>query len=127
MREAGLKLNNVTKIHIECQNLTNEIHCIVSTADGTGTELHIPMQLDGIFLYFTTRNITQVEIDNCEYIKTVYLTPDAADRDLYDEDYSEREDAFLDFRGYLIYQQPKQQKFLDNSDIYELQVSQERY
>ena len=34
---------------------------------------------------------------------------------------------FFGFRGYLIDRQPKQQKFLDDSDIYELQVSQERY
>ena len=54
MREAGFKVNDVPKIHIERQNLTSESHCIVSTADGTGTELRIPMQLDGIFLYFPT-------------------------------------------------------------------------
>ena len=59
MREAGLKLNDVPKIHIKRQILTNDSHCIVSTADGNGTELRIPMQLDGIFLYFPTRNITQ--------------------------------------------------------------------
>ena len=54
MREAGLKVNKLPKIHIEHQNLTNESHCIVSTADGNGTELRIPMQLDGIFSYFLT-------------------------------------------------------------------------
>ena len=127
MREAGLKVNDVPKIHIERQNLTNEIHCIVSTADGNGTELRIPMQLDGIFSYFPTQKLTQEEINNCEYIKTVYLTPDAAEWDPYDEDYSEREDAFFDFRGYLIDRQPKQRFFFGDSDIYELHMSQERY
>ena len=29
MREAGLKVNDVPKIHIERQNLTNESHCLV--------------------------------------------------------------------------------------------------
>ena len=43
MREAVLKVNDVPKIHIERQNLTNESHCIVSTADGNGTNLRIPM------------------------------------------------------------------------------------
>ena len=45
----------------------------------------------------------------------------------YDEEYSERENAFFDFRWDLIYLQPKQRKVIDDSDIYELQVSQERY
>ena len=40
-REAELKFNYVPKGLIKHHNLTNEIHCIVSTADGTGTELII--------------------------------------------------------------------------------------
>ena len=36
MREAGLKLNDIPKIHTERQNLTNESHCIVSTTDSNG-------------------------------------------------------------------------------------------
>ena len=99
----------------------------MSTADGNGTELRIPMQLDGIFSYFPTRNLTQEEIYNCEYIKTVYLKPDAVEWDPFDENYSEREDAFLYLRGYLIDRQPKQRKLLDDSDIYEIQVSHDRY
>ena len=57
----------------------------------------------------------------------MYLAPDAAEWGPYDEDYSERENAFFDFSGYLIDRQPKQQKQFDDSDIYEVQVSQERY
>ena len=88
MREAGLKLNGIPNIHTKRQNLINESRFIVSTADGNGTELRIPMNLDGIFSYFSTQNLTQEEIDNCDYIKTVYLTPDAAEWDPYDEEYS---------------------------------------
>ena len=76
------------------------------------------MQLDGIFSYFTTRNITQEEIKNREYINTVYLTPDAAEWDPYDEGYPERENVFFDFRGDLIDLQPKQRKVLNDSDIW---------
>ena len=54
MREAVLKVYCILSIHIERQNLTNESHCIVSTVDGTGTELQITMQLYGIFSYFPT-------------------------------------------------------------------------
>ena len=85
------------------------------------------MQLDGIFSYFPTKNLAQEEIYNFEYIKAMYLTPDADEWDPYDEDYSEREDAFFGFRGDLIDRQLKQQKLLDDSDIYELKVYQERY
>ena len=52
--EAGLKVNDLPKTHIEHQNLTNESHYIVSTSDGTGTGIRIPMQLDRIFSYFPT-------------------------------------------------------------------------
>ena len=120
-------MNDIPKIHIKRQNLTNESHCIVSTTDGNGTELWMPMQLDVVFQCFPMRNSTQEEIDNCEYTKTVYLTPDATEWDPYDKDYSEKEDTFFYFRGDLIDRQPKQRKLLDDSDIYELQVSQERY
>ena len=53
----------------------------------------------------------------------MYLTPDAAEWDPYDEEWSEREDAFFDFRRDLIDLQPKQQKVLDDSDINEIQLS----
>ena len=39
----------------------------------------------------------------------------------YDEDYSEKDDSFFDFRGDLIDRQPKQ---LDDINIYELRVYQ---
>ena len=57
----------------------------------------------------------------------MYLTPDTDEWDPYYEDFSEREDAFFDFRVDLIDRQPKQQNFIDDIDIYELQVSKERY
>ena len=59
-------MNDAPKIHIESQNLTNESHCIVSTTDGNGTEFQIPMQLYGIFSYFSTRKLAHEENDNCE-------------------------------------------------------------
>ena len=123
MIEAGLKVNDVPKIHIDRQKLTNEIHCIVSTADNNGTEVRIPMQLDVIFSYFTMQKLTQEKIDKYEYIETVYLTPDEAEWDTYDEDYSESEDESLDFRGIFDRPPTETKKLLDDSDIYQLQVS----
>ena len=55
--------------------MTNETHCIVSRVDGddNGTNLNIRMKLDGIFSYFPTRKLTMDELEECEYIETVYL------------------------------------------------------
>ena len=109
--------------------MTNETHFIVSKDDGdnNGTNLHIHMKLDGIFSYFPTHKFTTNELENCEHIETVYLSPDAAQCDPYDEEYADSEDRFLDFRGYLVHRQPKRRKILDDSDIFELQVSEEQY
>ena len=60
-------------------------------------------------------------------METVYLSPDAAQWNHYDEEYAEAEDKFLEFRGDLIRRQPKSRKILDDSDLFELQVSEEHY
>ena len=85
------------------------------------------MKLDGIFSYFPTRALTQEEIENCEAMQTLHLTPDAAQWDPYDEDYAEAEDRFLDFRGDLVSRRAKRQKILGDAGVFELQVSDERY
>ena len=129
LREAGLIVNDVPKIDTRQEDLTNETHCILSKDDGdnNGTNLCIHMKLDGIFSYFTTRNLTMNELENCEYVETVYLSPDAAQWDTYNEEYADTEDRFLDFRGYLVHRQPKLWKILDDLDVFELQVSEEQY
>ena len=58
------------------------------------------------------------ELENCEHIETVYLTPDAAQWDPYDEAYAAAEDRFLDFRGDLIHRPPKRRKILDDADVF---------
>ena len=111
------------------EDFTNETHCIVSKDDGdnNGTNLNIHIKLDGILSYFPTRKLTMNELKNCEYIETVYLIPDAAQWDTYNEEYADVEDRFLDFRGDLVHRQPKRRKILDYSDIFQLQVSEEHY
>ena len=122
-------VNDVPKIHTRQGDLTNETHCIVSKFDGdnNGTNLRIYIKLDGILSYFPTRKLTMNKLDNCEYIEMVYLSLDAAQWDPYDEEYADEEDMFLDFRGYLVHRQPKRRKILDDSDIFELQESEEQY
>ena len=67
------------------------------------------------------------ELEEYEYMETVYLSPDAAQWNPYDEEYAELEDKFLDFWGDLIHRQPKRWKILDDSYVFELQVSEENY
>ena len=38
------------------------------------------------------------ELENVEYIETVYLSPHAAQWDPYDEKYADAEDRFIDLR-----------------------------
>ena len=49
MRENGIIVNKCAKIH--CEDPTREDHAIIFK----GYDLHIPLQLDGIFSYFVTR------------------------------------------------------------------------
>ena len=80
LREAGLIVNDVPKIHTRQEDFTNETHCIVSKddSDNNGTNLRIRMKLDGIFSYFPTHKLTMNELKNCEYTETVHLSPDSA-------------------------------------------------
>ena len=52
----------------------------------------------------------------------VHLSPYAAQWDPYNEECADAEEKFLYFRGDLVHCQPKRQKILDDSDIFELIV-----
>ena len=64
MREAGLIVNDVPRVHIWQEDLTNQTNCIVSMVEGddNGTNLNISIKLDGIFSYFPTRKLTMDEL-----------------------------------------------------------------
>ena len=79
LREAGLVVNDVPKIHTKRDELSVETHCIVANKEDNGIDLRIPIKLDGVFSYFPTRKLTEQEIDECEYIETLQLCPDADD------------------------------------------------
>eukprot|EP00956_Cyclotella_meneghiniana_P022884 scaffold43789_cov35-Cyclotella_meneghiniana.AAC.2 len=61
MREAGLIVNDVPRIHCYT-DLDNDSHCIICREIG----LKIPLRLRGIFSYFSTRPLNQDELDNCD-------------------------------------------------------------
>ena len=68
LREAGLIVNDVPRIHTKVEELTNETHCIVARESEVGIDLKIPLKLDGIFSCFNTRKLTSEEIEDCEFI-----------------------------------------------------------
>ena len=104
MREAGLVVNEVPRIHTNKEDLTNETHCIVSTGGKVNAKLKIPLRLDGIFSYFETRKLTSEEVSQCEYIKSVSLCPVGPKWDPYDPMFANQEDSMIDYRGDVILQ-----------------------
>ena len=127
MREAGLVVNDVPRIHTKSEELTNETHCIVACEGDVGTDLKIPLRLDGIFSCFDTRKLTAQEVNDCEYIETVKLTPESSDWDPYDPQFADQEDSFVDFRGEVLVRPPKKRKVFDDADIADIQVTAEQY
>ena len=127
MREAGLLVNDVPRIHTNAGDLNNETHCIVAKEEVNGEDLKIPLKLDGIFSYFETRKLTDDEVEACEYIPTVSLSSDSDKWDPYDPSYANQEDSMIDYRGDLMVREPKKRKILDDSEVSEICVTQERY
>ena len=112
MREAGLIVNDVPRIHTRSEDLNNGTHCILTDGETGDPKLKIPLKLDGIFSYFETRMMTEEEVEHCEYIETVDLCPDRDKWDPYDPDYANREDSMVDFRGDVIVYKAKRRKVL---------------
>ena len=58
-------------------------------------ELRIPLRLDGIFSYFSTRSLTPEEIKNIDNVEAIFLTTNSKSWDPYDDSYEEEDDNFL--------------------------------
>ena len=71
--------------------------------------MHIHMELNGIFSYFLTRQLTLDEMEYWERYPFVYLTPDSDRWDLNSSNYLEQETAMLDADGYIIDRSPNGQ------------------
>ena len=80
LRELGLIVNDMPKNRTRKEDLTNETFWIASKdyGDNNGTDLCTRIEFDGIFSYFPTRKLTMNELDNCDYIETLHLSPDVA-------------------------------------------------
>ena len=90
MREAGLTVNEVPKIHV--QNPDSSDHAITFPS----SNLSIPLQLWGTFSYFSSRTPTSDEIDSCDKI---FMTPDGANWDPYSTHFAVNEDSMVDGEG----------------------------
>jgi hypothetical protein len=118
MREAGLVVNDVPKIHVDEPSV--EDHSIFDQESG----LRIPLKLDGVFSYFPTRALNQNEIDNCEVYKDVFLSPDAPSWNPYDESYAMNEDSYLNHRGDMAYPRSKPSRdWIGVADVGEVAAS----
>jgi len=71
IREAGLFLDETPKHHAPTPSVTN--HSIIDSDSG----MHIHMELNGIFSYFLTCQLTLDEMEYWDRYPVVYLTPDS--------------------------------------------------
>ena len=80
--------------------------------------MHIHMELNGIFSYFLTRQLTLNKMDFGECHPVVYLTLDSDRWDPNSSDFSEQETAMLDADRYIIDRSPNGQlMIMDNVDV----------
>ena len=82
--------------------------------------LQIPLQLDGIISYFPTRALTLDEMQNCDQIEHIFLSPDTETWDPYSESYSKNEDQLVDADGKMVYPTPGARTFFDPMEVKEL-------
>ena len=89
-------MDETPKCHAPTPSVTN--HSIIDSDTG----MHIHMELNGIFSYFLTCQLTVNEMEYWERYPVVYLTPDSDWWDLNFSDFSEQETAMLDADGYIV-------------------------
>ena len=112
IREAGLFLDETPKCHAPTPSVTN--HSIIDSDTG----MHIHMELNGIFSYFLTRQLTLDEMEFWERYPVVYLTPDSDRWDPNSSDFSEQETAMLDDDGNIIDRSPNERlMIMDDVDV----------
>ena len=69
MREAGVVVNDVPKIH--CEKPYIEDHSILFK----DANLRIPLKLDGVFSYFESTTPSQQDLDEVDPENVLFLTP----------------------------------------------------
>ena len=125
MREAGHIVNDIPKIHCG-DEATSSSHCILPRGHN---ELKIPLLLKGIFSYFHTRSLTQDELERCDEMEAVCLTPDTREWNPTSEIWAEEESKYTDHEGELILPGPEKNKNKEESskDWIDLNVSSSQW
>ena len=72
MREAGIRVNDVPKIH--CEDPDVDDHTLHFSEDKVRT----PLQLTGVFSHFPCETPTKEDMENCGETKVLFLTPEGA-------------------------------------------------
>ena len=55
------------------------------------------------------------------------LCPEGPDWNPYDSSYANQEDSIIDYKGNVIVSELKKRKILDNRDVFEISMSEEKY
>ena len=87
MQEAGLEMSE--------DEVTRENHSIMIPH----VDLRIPLRIGGVLFYFESRYLTDKEIEECETMDTVLVTPDSKVWGQHCDSYAEQEEKILGFRG----------------------------
>ena len=109
MREAGLLVNDVPKIHADDPEIKEH-----SIAFPDSTDLRIPLQLWVIFSFFHSRIPTSNEIRHCDKL---FMTPDSTTWDPYADHFALNEESMLDWEGNMLDQRYKTKHILDMPSI----------
>ena len=94
--------------------MTQDSHCVVTKGD---VEIRIPLKLKGIFSYFPTRALTADEIDACEEMEAICLTPGARVWDPNDDSWAEAESRHIDHEGNSVMPKPNKRRRLIEDDV----------
>ena len=97
LREAGLYVDETPKFQL-AERASIDNHCVYDPETG----LRIHLQLNGIFSYFKTRPLTEMEQMHWEDYDIVFLTPDGAMWDPHSEHFAEEEAAMVDADGAMV-------------------------
>ena len=100
MREAGLQVDERARIHTD--DVTKDSHAIFDP----DANVHIPLQLNGTFSYFPSRGLTNDEIDDCESMTRIFVSPDCPTWNPYNPVWAEQEASYLDKDGDVILRDP---------------------
>ena len=121
LREAGLIVNDTPKIHKE--DPTMDDHAIIIPKEN---DLHIPLQLNGTFLFLHTRCPTAEEIQHCENI--ILITPDSESWDPYSTHYVENKAAMLDWEYNMMNEKYRVKHQKLDEDLYDVSnVTADKY